>query len=50
MADLFWLLDAHRAVIEPFMPKDQLGPARKDDRQIVSGILHVLTSGCLWRD
>ncbi|WP_419829898.1 IS5 family transposase [Methylobacterium sp.] len=50
MAELFWLSDAQWAVIEPFMPKDQPGPARKDDRQIISGILHVLTSGCRWRD
>lgn len=39
MADLVWLSDAQGAVIEPFMPKDQPGPARKDDRQIISGIL-----------
>src|SRR3954451_9758429 len=50
MADLFWLSDEQWAVIEPFMPKDQPGPERKDDRQIISGILHVLTSGCRWRD
>ena len=50
MADLFLLSDAQWAVIEPFMPKDQPGPARKDNRQIISGILHVLTSGCRWRD
>ena len=50
MADLFWLSDEQWAVIEPFMPRDQPGPERKDDRQIVSGILHVLTSGCRWRD
>ena len=50
MADLFWLSDAQWAVIAPFMPKDQPGPERKDDRQIISGILHVLTSGCRWRD
>jgi transposase len=37
-------------VIEPFMPRDQPGPERKDDRQIISGILQVLTSGCRWRD
>jgi transposase len=37
-------------VMAPFMPKDQPGPERKDDRQIISGILHVLTSGCRWRD
>ncbi|ACA21248.1 hypothetical protein M446_7025 (plasmid) [Methylobacterium sp. 4-46] len=50
MADLFWLSDAQWAVIAPFMPRNQPGPERKDDRQIISGILHVLTSGCRWRD
>ncbi|WP_238178953.1 transposase, partial [Methylobacterium oxalidis] len=42
MADLFWLSDEQWAVMAPFMPKDQPGPERKDDRQIISGILHVL--------
>ena len=50
MADLFWLSDAQWAVIEPFLPKNQPGPERRDDRQVISGILHVLTSGCRWRD
>lgn len=50
MADLFWLSDEQWAVIEPFMPKNQPGPERRDDRQIISGIVHVLTSGCRWRD
>ncbi len=50
MANLFWLSDEHWAVIEPFMPRDQPGPERKDDRQIISGILHVLMPGCRWRD
>src|SRR5919202_1158336 len=50
MADLFWLSDEQWAVIGPFMPKNQPGPERKDDRQIISGILHVVTSGCRWRD
>ena len=50
MADLFWLSDAQGAVIEPFMPRNQPGPEREDDRRIISGILHVLTSGCRWCD
>lgn len=50
MADLFWLSDEQWAVMEPFMPKNQPGPERNDDRQVISGILHVLTSGCRWRD
>ncbi|MHC2018749.1 IS5 family transposase [Methylobacterium sp. CM6247] len=32
------------------MPVNQLCPDRKDDWKIISGILHVLTSGCRWRD
>src|SRR4051794_13402913 len=50
MTDLFWLSDAQWAVMEPFMPRNQPGPERKEDRQVLSGILHVLTSGCRWRD
>ncbi|WP_156375997.1 IS5 family transposase [Methylobacterium sp. Leaf117] len=50
MVDLFWLSDEQWAVMEPFMPKNQPGPERNDDRQVISGILHVLTSGCRWRD
>ena len=50
MADLFWLCDEQWAVMEPFMPTNQPGPERNDDRQVISGILHVLTSGCRWRD
>ena len=41
IADLFWLSDEQWAVIEPFMPRDQPGPERKDDRQIISGPLRV---------
>jgi transposase len=37
-------------VIEPFMPQNQPGPEREDDWRIISGILHVLASGCRWRD
>ena len=50
MADLFWLSDAQWAVIAPFMPVNQPGPERKDYRMILSGIVHLLTSGCRWRD
>ena len=50
MADLFWLSDEQWAVMEPFMPTNQPGPERNDDRQVISGILHVLTSSCRWRD
>jgi transposase len=50
MADLFWLSDEQWAVIEPFMPKNRPGARRVDDRRVLCGIVHVLTSGCRWRD
>jgi transposase len=50
MADLFWLSDAQWAVIEPFMPRNQPGARRVDDRRTISGIVHVIKSGCRWRD
>ena len=50
MADLFWLSDDQWAVIEPFMPHNQPEPERNDDRQVISGILHVITAGCRWCD
>jgi transposase len=50
MADLFWLSDEQWAVLEPFMPKNQPGARRVDDRRVISGIVHVLKSGGRWRD
>src|SRR5215210_2505639 len=50
MADLFWLSDAQWAVIEPFMPRNQPGARRVDDRRTISGIVHVIRSGCRWQD
>jgi transposase len=50
MADLFWLSDSQWAVIEPFMPRNQPGARRVDDRRTISGIIHVIKSGCRWRD
>ena len=47
---LFWLSDEQWAAIEPFMPKNQPGARRQDDRRIISGIFHVLKSGCRWQD
>lgn len=50
MADLFWLCDERWAVVGRFMPVNQPGARRVDDRRVVSGIVHVLKSGCRWRD
>ena len=50
MADLFWLSDEQWAVMEPFMPRNQPGARRVDDRRTISGIVHVIKSGCRWQD
>lgn len=47
---LFWLTDAQWERIEPFLPTDVRGIPRVDDRRVISGILHVLKSGCRWCD
>lgn len=50
MADVLWLSGEQWAVMEPFMPVDQPGSERNNDRQVISGIIHVLKSGCRWCD
>jgi transposase len=49
-ANLFWFNDEQWAKIEPLLPTIQPGPARKDDRRILSGIMFVLKVGCRWVD
>src|ERR1017187_9217864 len=48
--NLFWLTDEQWAKIEPSPPTDVRGKVRVDDRRVISGILHVLKSGCRWCD
>ena len=50
MANEFWLSDAQWAVIDPLLPKNRPGAHRVDDRRVISGIVHVLKSGCRWQD
>ncbi len=47
---LFWLSDAAWSAIEPHLPSNQPGARRVDDRRVISGIFHVLKSGCRWVD
>lgn len=49
-ANLFWLSDEQWRRIEPHLPTDVRGKERVDDRKVISGILHVLRSGCRWKD
>jgi transposase len=48
--NLFWLTDDQWTKIEPLLPTDVRGKPRVDDRRVISGILHVLKSGCRWCD
>jgi len=32
-----------------YLPTNQTGPAREDDRRFVSGIIHMLQCGARWR-
>lgn len=50
MAHLFWLSDEAWAAIDPHLPHGKPGKPRVDDRRVISGILHVLKTGCRWRD
>ena len=49
-ANVYWLSDAEWAAIEPHVPEPGRGPDRKDDRRVISGIVHMLRSGARWRD
>ena len=49
-SNLFWLSEEQWARIEPHLPTDVRGKERVDDRRIISGIVHVLKSGCRWKD
>ena len=46
--NLFWLSDEQWKRIEPHLPTDVRGVERADDRRVISGIVHILKSGCRW--
>jgi transposase len=48
--NLFWLSDEQWERIEARLPTDVRGVDRVDDRRVIIGIIHVLKSGCRWRD
>jgi len=50
MPNHFWLSDRHFARLQPLLPTKVWGVPRVDDRRVISGIIHVLQSGCRWRD
>ncbi len=50
MSDHFWLSDEQYRRLAPLLPSDTRGVPRVDDRRVISGIVHVLRSGCRWAD
>lgn len=50
MTRLFWLSDEAWTKIDAHLPHGKPGKPRVDDRRVLSGILHVLKTGCRWRD
>ena len=50
MAGTYWLSDRAWSAIEPLLPRNQPGARRVDDKWVISGIVHVLKSGCRWKD
>jgi transposase len=49
-ANLFWLADEQWAKIEPLIPMNRPGQKPRNNRRILSGIIHVLKTGCRWKD
>ena len=50
MQERFWLTDRQWEVLNLCLPQHQPGAHRVDDRRIISGIVHVFSSGCAWTD
>jgi transposase len=48
-SNLFWLNDEQRAKIKP-LRMNRSGPKPQNNRRILSGIIHVLKTGCHWQD
>lgn len=46
----FWLSEAQFARLQPLLPTKVRGVPRVDDRRVISGIIHVIRNGLMWRD
>jgi transposase len=46
----FWLNDVQFERLEAQLPTNPRGKPRVDERRVISGIVHVLLSGCRWKD
>lgn len=50
VANEFWMSDRQWACLEPLIPLSRRGVKPRRNREVISGILHVLKVGCRWRD
>jgi transposase len=48
--NVFWLDDKRWQAIEPLIPMNRPGVKPGRNRQVISGIIHVLKVGCRWKD
>jgi transposase len=46
----FWFSAEQFARLEPLLPNKPRGVPRVDDRRVISGIIHVIRGGLMWRD
>ena len=50
MANEFWMSDRQWAALEPLIPMSRRGVKPRRNREVISGIVHILKVGCRWRD
>ena len=50
MSNLLWLTDEQLAAIEGAIPMNRRGVKPRRNREVISGIIHVLKVGCRWED
>lgn len=50
MTQSYWMSEHQFDRLVAYLPKDTRGVPRVDDRRVISGIIHVLQSGCRWKD
>jgi transposase len=50
MSNLFWLTVEQLAAIEAAIPTRRRGVKPRQNRAVISGIIHVLKIGCRWKD
>jgi transposase len=50
MSNLFWLTDKQLVAIEAAIPMNRRGVKPRHNREVISGIIHVLKVGCRWQD